>query len=159
MKSKFIIGLVAVAVFGGSACASSKPSDTAALTSSEPSDDAAMEKSKEDAAMEKEKEQTFQNLKSPHYVSSEPANNSSSSSPILTVSVTFNFDLATPSKINVARDGIDVTNGSTQITGDKLVLSVPVKADQTGSYKVSYSACWPDKSCHDGSFGFSVKLP
>ncbi len=101
---------------------------------------------------------TFQNIKSAHYVSSDPANNALLASPVQTVSLRFNFDLVAPTKINVTRDGVDVTSGSTQISADKLTLSVPVKADQTGNYKVSYTACWPDKSCHEGSFGFSVKL-
>jgi len=104
--------------------------------------------------------QTFQNIKSAHFVSSEPANNARFAAPISELKLTFNFDLASSgSKISVMREGEEVTTGATQVIGDSLILSVPVKTDTTGNYKVIYTACWFDKSCHDGSFGFSVQLP
>jgi len=105
-------------------------------------------------------QQTFQNIKSAHFVSSEPANNALLTAPISEIKLTFDFDLASAgSKISVMSGGIEVTTGASQVIGDSLVLSVPVKTDETGNYEVSYSACWFDGSCHDGDFGFSVQLP
>ena len=105
------------------------------------------------------KQEDFQNIKSAHYVSSEPANNVLLSTSPSKVTLNFNFNLTAPSKIQVTKDGSDVTAGTTQISEDKLSMSVPINANQTGNYKVAYTACWPDGSCHNGSFGFSVKLP
>jgi hypothetical protein len=51
-----------------------------------------------------------------------------------------------------------VTAGPTAIAADRLTMSVPVTIDQTGNYQVGYTACWPDQSCHQGSYGFSVQL-
>jgi len=103
-------------------------------------------------------QETFQNIKTPHYVSSNPENNGLLTTSLNQVSIQFNFDLANNSTIEVTRDGVSVVTGEKQISSDKLTLSVPVNAAQTGNYSVSYSACWPDGSCHQGSFGFSVKL-
>jgi methionine-rich copper-binding protein CopC len=105
------------------------------------------------------KQESFDNIKSAHYVSSDPANNALLTKTPAKVTVKFNFNLATGSKISVSRDGNDVTSGSTQISTDKLSMSTQVNANKTGNYKVSYTACWPDGSCHDGSFGFSIELP
>lgn len=102
--------------------------------------------------------QTFTATKAAHFVSSEPANNAILTVAFTSVTINFNFDLAPPSKISVTRDGGDVTAGQTTIAPGKLSMSVPVNADQTGNYQVNYTACWPDKSCHNGSFGFSVQL-
>ncbi len=104
-------------------------------------------------------QEQFENIKSAHYVSSDPANNALLTAPASKVTLNFNFDLVSPSKIQVSRDGTDVTGGPIQISNDKLSMSVPVNAQATGNYKVTYTSCWPDGSCHNGSFGFSVKLP
>lgn len=101
----------------------------------------------------------FQNIKSAHYVASDPPNNALLSTAPLQVAIDFNFTLAPPSAIHVTRDGLDVTTGPTTISADKLVLVVPIDASVTGNYGVDYTACWPDGSCHTGSFGFSVQLP
>lgn len=102
---------------------------------------------------------SFTNIKSPHYVSSEPSNNALLTSSPNQVVIRFNFDVAPPSKISVTRDGTNVVTGTTSISSDKLNLSVPIEGSKTGNYEVKYTACWPDRSCHEGSFGFSVKLP
>lgn len=102
--------------------------------------------------------QTFTQTKAAHFVSSEPANNTVLTAPPTSVKINFNFDLAPPSKITVTRDGMDVASGQTTIAADKLSMSVPINAQQTGNYQVNYTACWPDKSCHNGSFGFSVQV-
>jgi methionine-rich copper-binding protein CopC len=113
-----------------------------------------------DGAMEKGGAvmESFENVKSPHFLTSSPANNAAVPAGIVkTVDLTFDFDLAGDSKIGVTNDGKDVTTGKTEIVGDKLKLTVPVDTATAGGYKVTYSACWPDGSCHDGSFGFNVK--
>lgn len=101
-------------------------------------------------------QQKFQNIKTPHFVSSEPANNALLQSVPESVVINFNFDLAPPSEIRVIIDGEDVTVGETKISADKLSMSAPIKVASGANYKVQYTACWPDGSCHDGSFGFSV---
>lgn len=104
-------------------------------------------------------QRSFKNVKAPHYVSSEPANNVLLTAAVSSVSIKFNFDLAPNSRIKVSRDSVDVATGTTSVSSNKLSLSVPVKTDTTGNYQVAYTACWADGSCHDGSFGFSVRLP
>ena len=101
----------------------------------------------------------FDNIKTPHFVSSEPTNNDLLTTAPTQVKINFNFDVALPSKIQVTREERGVTSGATSISANKLSLIVPVMIDQTGNYQVNYTACWPDGSCHEGSFGFSVKLP
>ena len=102
--------------------------------------------------------QTFTATKAAHFVSSEPANNAVLLTAPQHVKINFNFDLAAPSKITVTRNGADVTAGPTTIGADKLSMNVPINAQQTGNYQVNYTACWPDQSCHNGLFGFSVQL-
>lgn len=100
----------------------------------------------------------FDNIKSPHYVSSTPANNTLLTESPTEVNIAFDFDLAGESTITVTRDGENVTRGGSTIAGDARSMRVPIDADKTGNYAVKYTACWPDESCHEGSFGFSVKL-
>ncbi len=102
--------------------------------------------------------QTFTQIKGAHFVSSEPANNAVVTTALQTVKINFNFDLAAASAIAVTRNEVDVVQGPATIAADKLSMSVPVSASETGDYLVNYKGCWPDGSCHDGSFGFSVKL-
>lgn len=105
------------------------------------------------AQFEKE---NFQNIKSAHFVSSTPANNEQLNSTLSKVEINFNFDLAEGSEISVTANGNEVTIEPTTIAGDNLSMSAPIKAASGANYKVQYTACWPDGSCHDGSFGFSV---
>ncbi|OFW56302.1 MAG: hypothetical protein A2W01_01405 [Candidatus Solincola sediminis] len=104
-------------------------------------------------------QQTYPNIQSPHYISSDPVNNALLSTSPAQVRINFNFTVAPPSEITVTRDGVNATAGATTISTDRLALIVAINAGQTGNYKVDYKACWPDGSCHNGSFGFSVKLP
>ncbi len=104
-------------------------------------------------------QQTFENIKSAHYVSSDPANNALLVSPPGQVTIYFNFNLGTNNYIKVNRDGKDVNSGTLTVAADRLSMSQPVDAAATGNYKVEYQASWPDGSYHFGSFGFSVQLP
>jgi len=101
-------------------------------------------------------QENFQNIKSPHFVSSTPLNNDQLSSTPTKVEINFNFDLAEGSEISVTLNGNEQTAGPTTIASDNLSMSAPIKAALGANYKVQYTACWPDGSCHDGSFGFSV---
>jgi hypothetical protein len=83
----------------------------------------------------------FTATKTPHFVSSDPANNAVVTVAPARVNISFNFDVVPHSDITVSRDGVDVTGGPVVIAADKLS-----------------TACWPDQSCHDGSFGFTVQL-
>lgn len=95
--------------------------------------------------------------KSAHYVSNTPAHEATLTELPNKVVITFNFDLAEPSVISVKKNGAEVGTGETSITGDKLVLErMLADAKPGGLYDVSYSACWADKSCHDGNFQFAV---
>lgn len=100
----------------------------------------------------------FTQVKGAHFVSSEPANNEVVTTGSQSVNINFNFDLTAPSAIAVTRDAVDVVRGPATIAPDKLSMSVPVEVTQTGNYVVNYKGCWPDGSCDDGSFGFSVDL-
>ena len=102
--------------------------------------------------------QTFTETKSPHFVSARPANNAALTTAPTEVTIMFNFDVVPPSTVRVTLDGADVTAGPAVIAADRLSMSVPVTANQTGNYQVAYTACWPDQSCHNGSYGFSIQL-
>lgn len=100
--------------------------------------------------------QNFDNIKTPHYVSSSPENNSKVKIGTIDVEINFNFDLASGSTITVTKGDKAVSTGPTTISEDKLRMSLPIDASSEGNYKVEYKACWPDGSCHDGSFGFAA---
>lgn len=104
-------------------------------------------------------QQTFENVKSAHYVSSDPDNNQLLTSPPAAVTIFFNFNLGTENTISVTREGMPVATGPLTVAPDKLSMSIPIDASTTGNYRVDYIASWPDRSRHSGMFGFSVKLP
>lgn len=95
--------------------------------------------------------------KSAHYESNTPAHGSILAGLPINVVIDFNFDLAKPSEIKILKDGQDVGIGETIIDTNKLAMRRnmnPTASD--GLYTVEYKACWPDGSCHDGSFQFVV---
>lgn len=104
------------------------------------------------------KQETFENIKTPHFVSSDPADNALLAKGPSQVTINFNFNLAQGSKISVTANSNDVTTQQgTKISTDKLSMTALINPVQPANYKVSYTACWPDGSCHEGSFGFTVK--
>lgn len=108
---------------------------------------------------ETKKEQlTFVNpKKSAHFESNTPAHGAILAGVPVNVVVDFNFDLAKPSSIKIAKDGQDFGVGETVIDDNK--LSMRRKMDTSapdGIYTVNYNACWPDGSCHDGNFQFAI---
>lgn len=73
------------------------------------------------------------------------------------VVIDFNFDLAKPSAISVKSNGIEYGDGETIIDPNKLAMRRAVKVNASdGLYEVTYKACWPDGSCHDGNFQFGI---
>jgi len=111
---------------------------------------------------EPKKEETtqtkFENIKTPHFVSSSPANNQVLTTLPSKVTITFNFDLGPASEILVMANGnILNTAEPTKISSNKLSMSQTINPVEEASYKVTYIACWPDGSCHNGSFGFTAK--
>lgn len=101
---------------------------------------------------------SFDNIKTPHFVSSIPANNAVLTKGPPQVTINFNFNLTSGSKIAVTADGNDVTTAQgTKISSDKRSMNALINPVEPATYKVNYTACWPDGSCHEGSFGFSVK--
>lgn len=101
---------------------------------------------------------SFENpKKSAHYESNTPAHGSILAGVPTNVVIDFNFDLAAPSSISIKSDGKELGTGNTTIDDNKLSMrrSMDNQAPD-GLYTVAYKACWPDGSCHDGSFQFAV---
>lgn len=95
--------------------------------------------------------------KSLHFVTSTPSHESVLAASPINVVIDFNFDLGSKSFIKVSKDGVDYTEGVTSIDSSKLTLRQTLKADlPDGLYQVTYDACWPDNTCHDGAFQFAV---
>lgn len=110
------------------------------------------------AGSTKETPLTFTNLKkSAHYESNTPEHGATLAGVPINVVIDFNFDLASPSEIKIEKDGQGYGEEGTII--DKNKLSMRRKMDASapnGVYTVNYKACWPDGSCHEGSFQFAV---
>ena len=95
--------------------------------------------------------------KSAQYESNTPTHGVILAEAPVNVVVNFNFDLAAPSQIKIEKDGKDSGRGETLIDENKLTMRRrmnPNSAD--GVYTVNYTACWPDKSCHEGNFQFAI---
>jgi len=102
--------------------------------------------------------------KSAHYESNTPSHGATLAGVPINVVIDFNFDLAENSRIEIHYFGSipkigpnDLGAGETII--DKNKLSMRRNMDPTspdGRYSVVYKACWPDGSCHDGSFEFAI---
>ena len=95
--------------------------------------------------------------KSAHYESNTPEHGSTLAGVPINVVINFNFDLAAPSEINIEKDGKEYGIGRTEIDENKLTLRRNLDPNSpNGTYTVNYNACWPDGSCHDGSFQFAI---
>src|SRR3989344_734465 len=106
--------------------------------------------------------------KSAHYESNTPEHAAILAGTPINVVINFNFDLAKPSEIRVYSSGvknpttgttspIDIAVGEIVIDANKLNMrrALDPKAPDD-KYTVEYKACWPDGSCHDGSFEFAI---
>ena len=95
--------------------------------------------------------------KSAHYETNTPAHGAVLAAAPTNIVIDFNFDLAVPSEISIKKDGVEYGVGETLIDTNKLAMrrNFDTKAPD-GIYRVTYNACWPDKSCHDGFFEFKI---
>lgn len=109
-------------------------------------------------AKESPSAQSFQTpKKSAHWESNTPQHGQTIAAVPLNVVINFNFDLADPSEIKIEKDGKDFGTGETAIDTNKLSMRRNMDGQSPdGIYTVAYNACWPDGSCHQGSFQFAI---
>ena len=92
-----------------------------------------------------------------HYVDSYPKHGDVFAQAPQTVQIDFNFTLHETSSITLTRLGAPVEVGVVTFGPRNLSMSVALPAgSEDGVYLVEYRACWPDRSCHDGQFVFTV---
>ena len=121
-----------------------------------------VDSSKEEMIVEDKEEAmvsfSFSNaVKTPHWVDNVPANNIILPGVPVNVIINFNFDLYEGSKIIIENNGLQYNTGNATIDENNLTLRVGMDPESPdGLYKVSYTACWPDSSCHEGSFEFAI---
>ncbi len=97
--------------------------------------------------------------KSAHYETNTPSHGATLAGIPINVVIDFNFDLAPPSDIKIQQDGKDYGVGETVIDPNKLAMRRDMDPNSPdGRYTVLYNACWPDGSCHDGHFQFSIDI-
>lgn len=96
--------------------------------------------------------------KAAHFVRSSPVHASTIATLPEKVQIVSNFDVTSKSTISIKKEGKEYGSAATAVVGDSLILERSI-SDPTpgGLYNVTYSACWPDGSCHDGSFQFAVQ--
>lgn len=95
--------------------------------------------------------------KSAHYESNTPSHGAVLAGVPINVVIDFNFDLVKQSSIRIEMEGKDYGVGETVIDDNKLSMRREVDSNTPdGLYTVIYNACWPDGSCHDGSFQFGI---
>lgn len=98
-----------------------------------------------------------QEVKVPHYEGTVPAHEDVLPAVPVNVVIMTNFDLAAPSSISVTSNGTEYATGETSIESTKLAMRRTLKMDAPdGRYIVTYKACWPDASCHDGRFEYEI---
>lgn len=96
-------------------------------------------------------------IKAAHFESSTPASKATLAAVPPNVTVDFNFDLGTDSEISITREGKEYGQGSTTIDDNKLAMRRDMSQDAPdGVYLVKYNACWPDGSCDEGQFSFTI---
>ncbi len=116
------------------------------------SGDAMADKKDGDAMMELP-EQRF----AAHFVDSAPAHGDTFTVVPEKVLINTDFTLHEISSIVVEVDGESIDAGTTMIGLRKLSLEAELPRDAgDGLYVVTYTACWPDQSCHEGRFAFTV---
>lgn len=95
--------------------------------------------------------------KSAHYESNTPSHAAILAGVPINAVIDVNFDLAKPSEIKILKADKDYGVGETVIDDNKLAMRRKMDPNSPdGLYKVEYKACWPDGSCHDGSFQFAI---
>lgn len=98
-------------------------------------------------------------IKTLHFVNSAPSHGEVYVGAPTGIVINFDFDLSQTSQITVLKgsDKTDYAVGATSLdrSGRAMRRDLP-PALSDGTYIVSYKACWPDNTCHDGQFGFVV---
>jgi len=95
--------------------------------------------------------------KSPHYETNTPEHGAVLAGVPVNVVIDFNFDLGPGSAISVKSGSREYATGTTGIDPNRLAMRRPIDpAAPDGLYEVTYNACWPDGSCHDGNFRFAI---
>ena len=95
--------------------------------------------------------------KSAHYESNTPTHGTVLAGVPTNIVIDFNFDLAPPSEIKLEKDGRNYGVEETVIDQNKLAMRRNMDPNAPdGLYTANYNACWPDGSCHDGSFQFAI---
>ena len=93
----------------------------------------------------------------PHFINSYPAHGDILAQVPNVAVLNFNFNLNDGSFISATRNGEKVPLGPVTISADQLTMRVPFEESGTdGVYQLTYQACWPDRTCHDGSVSFVV---
>lgn len=95
--------------------------------------------------------------KSAHFVASNPAHEDILFIAPTEIVFTFNFDIDPSSTVSVKSDGVEYATGAPEVGEDRLTLTQSLQPLPPGDYVVTYSACWPDKTCHPGQFEFAVR--
>ena len=97
-------------------------------------------------------------VKAPHFIDSTPTHGQILAAAPINAVVNTDFDLMDGSTMQVLLDGDeDYGEGAATIDDNRLALRRAVREEAPdGTYLVTYHACWPDGSCHDGQFGFEV---
>ena len=122
-------------------------------SSSTPASDAMMKETPASDAMKKLPDQLF----AAHFMDSYPLHGEVFRQAPETIVINFNFNLHEKSSISVTKDGAVVSIGKTTIDPKQLAMRATLGGSSgDGQYVVSYRACWPDASCHDGRFAFLV---
>ena len=135
-----ILSLFAAACGGGEASPTATPTEPTAETITETS-----------------KKNLPDKIVAPHFINSYPLHGDILAQSPPEIVLNFNFNLETNSSISIARDGEPVSLGPLSISENQLSMRTPVLDDtRDGIYQVSYEACWPDRSCHEGSVSFTV---
>lgn len=95
--------------------------------------------------------------KTPHVVDSTPAHGEVYAAQPVNVTINFNTDLSPESTISVKGNNHEWTDGPVRIEDAQTALKVDLKPGlPNGQYTVRYTACWLDRTCHDGRFTFSI---
>ena len=104
---------------------------------------------------------TFPNkIVAPHFVDSYPTHGDTLTQLPQELVLNFNFNLHADSAITLTRDVESVDLGQVTITPNQLSMRASIdEATRDGVYQADYDACWPDRSCHEGSIAFIVRSP
>lgn len=155
-QGKLLLGFMGLTMFAFTvACGGPKPTPTptpeAMMKKETPTPDA-MEK-KDGAMMTKLPDQLF----AAHFVDSYPKHGDLFAQVPDRAQIDFNFTLHEVSSITVTKDGAPVEAGKLTLGARNLSMWVTLPSTAgDGEYLVKYKACWPDRSCHDGQFAFTV---